>query len=229
MSANATGNCSSDTITATGPTVVQGIPTGWSLSLYNVTWGADTLGVSLGIVTNPDGDGYDAFDIVLQGKNADNQPLLTLGNALMSTTSQLQTTIGATDSHRALCKVQFFPGPNGHLWGIDDDEIRIGDVTTGVFTAPGMTGVTLSPTNTYKSYAAVFGYTEFEFNDGDIFAGPETIAELTPPTNVGEPSAMTVAPTVSVQAITSGSDNSAGGPVSAVVRLKQCWAGKVTQ
>ena len=231
MSANATGNCSSDAITATGPAVVQAAPTGWPLSLAHVPWTSDTMGVSYGVVTNPDGDGYDAFDLVLQGKTSGTAPLIGFGSSLLSSTSQIQAAIGATDSHRALCNVQIYPGPNGHLWGIVQDSLVITDATSGVFTAPGMTGFPHSPTNTFKKYSAVAAMSNasFEFNDADIAAGPAVIPELTPPTNVGEPSPMTVAPTVGVGIGMYGSVISTGGPISAVLRVKQCWAGKVKQ
>jgi hypothetical protein len=231
MSVNATGNCPSDTITATGPTVVQGVSTGWTMTLANVTWGSDTMGVSYGVVTNPDGDGYDAFDLVLQGKTSGSPPSVLLQNTLLYATSQIQAAIGPTDSHRTLCKVQLFPGPNGHLWGVQDAALKTADETTGVFTAPGMTGVPNSPANTYKTYATIAGTSNasFEFNDADISAGPVVIPELTSPTNVGEPSTMTVAPVETVVVASTGSDDPTGGPISAVLRLKQCWAGKVTQ
>jgi hypothetical protein len=115
--------------------------------------------------------------------------------------------------------------------GVQDDALKTSDATTGVFTAPGMTGVPNSPANTYKTYATIAGASNasFEFNDADISAGPVVIPELTPPTNVGEPSTMTVAPIETVVVASAGSDNPTGGPISAVLRLKQCWAGKVTQ
>jgi hypothetical protein len=111
------------------------------------------------------------------------------------------------------------------------DSLVITDATSGVFTAPGMTGFPHSPTNTFKKYSAVAAMSNasFEFNDADIAAGPAVIPELTPPTNVGEPSPMTVAPTVGVGIGMYGSVISTGGPISAVLRVKQCWAGRVTQ
>ena len=230
MTAAALCDSTGDTITAStaamSPTF--GYPLGWSLSLQGMSFVTGGMGVSYGVMTNPDGDGFDSFDMVFQGTAGATSAITFANNLINITTSQLQAGITVGDKHRAQCHVDIYPGPNGHLWGVSAASVSAQDTSSVAFTAPYQSAASPPLTNipnTTTTFAATFGNnvsTNTEYNDLDIAQGPVSYWGLTPPADTN---GMTTPKFV----LSNGINMTANAPVSATVRFKGCWAATVAQ
>ncbi len=138
--------------------------------------------------------------------------------------------VAAFDVHRATCEVDISAGPNGRLYGVSGPQIEIND-TTAAFNAPGVPSGYLQYSN-YTAYGAVAGNGNEVFSDasllpgapgvGTVASGVLTIDEVTPPTIVPATESNTT-----LYLIVRGSY--ASDPVSATVRFRRCWGGKVAR
>ena len=235
MSASATGSCSSDTLTAS----VSAMNPQWSTPLYwtstfnganFVTPGG--LGFSYALMTNPEGDGQDSFDVVLSGVSAGTIPTVLLKNTLMGNPPTTRSTISNVLSAitnakmRSQCHIEIFPGPNGHLWGITQVAMMAANTSSSAFTAPYQSGASLpNVPSTFISYTGTAGNissSNTEYTDLDIISGPVSYQSMTPWTDTA---GMTTPYFVSSFNVI-GSTNA---PVSATVRFKACWAAPVTE
>ena len=235
MSANATGNCSGDMVTAS----VAAMNPKWSTPLYWVSQITNTtfatpggMGVSYALMTNPEGDGQDSFDVVLSGVTGGAAPAVTLKNTLMGTPPGTRSTLSNVLSAitnakmRAQCHIELFPGPNGHLWGVQQAAVSAGNTSSAVFTAPYQSGAGLTHIpNTTLSYTGTAGNmaaSSTEYTDSDITSGPVSYQSMTPWTDTTGMTTPYFATSVTIIA-------NASAPVSATIRIKGCWAAQVTE
>jgi hypothetical protein len=192
---------------------------------------AGTMGFSYGIESNPFNDGFDDFVIVLQGYGVSGSITLSQ-NSLLG----IQSLFATGDMHRAQCDIKVSAGPNGHLTGLGGMLVKVTDTSTGTFLPPGATS------GAYTGWYGGQGASSMQFSDQSIATGAPNVTsqtlynagvagasinvldlpELGPPAKFGGTGTLSQTTAIVI-------NYGGGDPVSAVVRIRRCWQGKVTQ
>ena len=235
LSANLAGNLASGgavvfSSASNQEVIAKGYPNGWSApnidssSQTAITNGS--LGLAFGLEQNPFGDGNDDFVIQLSGFWGASGGTISLTDSAPIGFTGLMS---VNDRHRTGCKFRIGAGPNGRLYGVDTLEAYL----TDAFAATSIASDTMSGHSNYAAWSALAGAGAYAITDLDIASGMAGVSNgsLLLPT-VSAPaqylSALTAANSPVQPKIVIGG-TAAGDPVSATIRVSQCWARKVTQ
>lgn len=202
------------------------VPNGWIFtpsSAQRTDLQSGNLGISYGIETNGEGDGYDDFIIQVFGTTSAGALNITLQQGGVNSVFNTALIL-AGDSHRTQCKVQISAGPNGHLWGVEWPKLQVAEaVGSGSYAPPG------DPSSKYINFVSSVGggAVGLDMSDQDLSGplasgGVITTYLTTPNTYTGGMTSPTSSPEFIIQ--------SDGGvsPVSATFRFSRCQDLKVT-
>jgi hypothetical protein len=211
--------------------IAKAYPLGWAAysldSGSQTAVGNGTLGFNYGLEQAPFvGDTSDYAVIQLSGFWGTGTPSIYMNNfAVLGYNTQIS--IG--DTHRAGCKVYISAGANGHLYGVGGVSLTLFNTFSPAVYAPND-----SQHNTYTGWQASFGgSSNYSLTDYNLAPGMANVANgaLSLPDVTAQIQYLS-GPNVSGAPITLkvGINPTVGGdPVSATIRIGDCWAKKVSK